>query len=119
MRRLVVGSLIILGLAVASAQAADWPVKARPPLAPVAIWTGPYIGANIGYSWGRSRLTGAFTGTGGAVLASGSQNFDMDGVIIDSNPHHKISLRQFCERYGYKLSDEELIKKIYGRTHKE
>ena len=45
--------------------------------------------------------------------------FDMDGVIIDSNPHHKISLRQFCEKYGYKLSDEELIKKIYGRTNKE
>ncbi|CAN5532873.1 HAD family hydrolase [soil metagenome] len=45
--------------------------------------------------------------------------FDMDGVIIDSNPHHKISLRQFCERYGYRLSDEELINKIYGRTNKE
>ena len=45
--------------------------------------------------------------------------FDMDGVIIDSNPPHKISLRQFCEKYGYQLSDEELIKKIYGRTNKE
>jgi len=45
--------------------------------------------------------------------------FDMDGVIIDSNPPHKIALRQFCEQYGYKLSDEELINKIYGRTNKE
>jgi beta-phosphoglucomutase len=45
--------------------------------------------------------------------------FDMDGVIIDSNPPHKIALRQFCERYGYKLSDEELVNKIYGRTNKE
>lgn len=45
--------------------------------------------------------------------------FDMDGVIIDSNPYHKISLRQFCEKYGFHLSDEELIKKIYGRTNKE
>ncbi len=45
--------------------------------------------------------------------------FDMDGVIIDSNPYHKISLRQFCEKYGFRLSDEELIKKIYGRTNKE
>ncbi len=45
--------------------------------------------------------------------------FDMDGVIIDSNPFHKISLRQFCEKYGFHLSDEELINKIYGRTNKE
>ena len=45
--------------------------------------------------------------------------FDMDGVIIDSNPFHKISLRQFCEKYGYHLSDEELIRKIYGRTNKD
>jgi beta-phosphoglucomutase len=45
--------------------------------------------------------------------------FDMDGVIIDSNPYHKISLRQFCEKYGYHLSDQELINKIYGRTNKE
>ncbi len=45
--------------------------------------------------------------------------FDMDGVIFDSNPYHKISLRQFCEKYGYHLSDQELISKIYGRTNKE
>jgi beta-phosphoglucomutase len=45
--------------------------------------------------------------------------FDMDGVIIDSNPYHKISLRQFCEKYGYYLNDQELISKIYGRTNKE
>jgi len=45
--------------------------------------------------------------------------FDMDGVIIDSNPYHKISLRQFCEKYGYHLSDKELVSKIYGRTNKD
>jgi beta-phosphoglucomutase family hydrolase len=45
--------------------------------------------------------------------------FDMDGVIVDTNPYHKVSLRQFAERYGYSLSEEELIKKIYGRTNKE
>lgn len=45
--------------------------------------------------------------------------FDMDGVIIDSNPFHKISLRQFCEKYGYHLNDQELINKIYGRTNKD
>lgn len=45
--------------------------------------------------------------------------FDMDGVIIDSNPFHKISLKQFCKKYGYDLSEEQLREKIYGRTNKD
>jgi beta-phosphoglucomutase len=52
-------------------------------------------------------------------MSSFAAIFDMDGVIIDSNPYHKISLRQFCEKYGFHLTDEELINKIYGRTNKE
>jgi beta-phosphoglucomutase len=45
--------------------------------------------------------------------------FDMDGVIVDSNPYHKIALKQFCREHGYELSDEHLIKKIFGRTNRE
>ena len=45
--------------------------------------------------------------------------FDMDGVIIHSNPFHKIALHQFCEKYGYHLTEEELRSKIYGRTNKQ
>jgi beta-phosphoglucomutase len=45
--------------------------------------------------------------------------FDMDGVIIDSNPVHKIALRQFCKKYGHDLSEEQLREKIYGRTNKD
>lgn len=45
--------------------------------------------------------------------------FDMDGVIVDSNPFHKIALRQFCNKYGYDLSEEQLREKIYGRTNKD
>jgi beta-phosphoglucomutase len=45
--------------------------------------------------------------------------FDMDGVIVDSNPYHKISLRQFCEKYGYTLSDADMVAKIFGRTNRE
>lgn len=52
-------------------------------------------------------------------MSSYAAIFDMDGVIIDSNPYHKISLRQFCEKYGFHLTDEELINRIYGRTNKE
>lgn len=54
-----------------------------------------------------------------STFSSYAAIFDMDGVIIDSNPFHKIALRQFCEKYGYTLSDEELINRIYGRTNKE
>ncbi|HEY0652479.1 MAG TPA: HAD family phosphatase [Chryseosolibacter sp.] len=45
--------------------------------------------------------------------------FDMDGVIIDSNPFHKIALKQFCQKYGQDLSEEQLKEKIYGRTNKD
>jgi outer membrane immunogenic protein len=40
---------------VAPAAAADMPVKALPP-APIDIWTGGYVGANVGYSWGRDQI---------------------------------------------------------------
>jgi HAD superfamily hydrolase (TIGR01509 family) len=45
--------------------------------------------------------------------------FDMDGVIVDSNPYHRIALRKFCEFHGYHLSDEEMKNKIFGRTNKD
>jgi HAD superfamily hydrolase (TIGR01509 family) len=34
--------------------------------------------------------------------------FDMDGVIVDTNPAHKIAILQFCDKYNKQLSDEEL-----------
>ena len=43
----------------------------------------------------------------------------MDGVIVDSNPYHKIALQQFCEKHGHTLSEQQLREKIYGRTNKE
>lgn len=45
--------------------------------------------------------------------------FDMDGVIVDSNPTHKIALNQFCKEHGYNLSEEDLREKIYGRTNRD
>jgi HAD superfamily hydrolase (TIGR01509 family) len=43
--------------------------------------------------------------------------FDMDGVIVDSNPYHRIALKNFCEKHGYHLSEEYLKTKIFGRTN--
>ncbi len=45
--------------------------------------------------------------------------FDMDGVIVDSNPYHKVALKQFVRKYGRDLTDQELLQKVYGRTNKE
>ena len=45
--------------------------------------------------------------------------FDMDGVLIDSNPYHKKSLKSFARSYGYNLDEQELREKIYGRQNKE
>jgi beta-phosphoglucomutase family hydrolase len=45
--------------------------------------------------------------------------FDMDGVIVDTNPTHKASLQLFVRKYGYDLDEEQLRQKIYGRTNKE
>ncbi|MDN5212561.1 HAD family phosphatase [Fulvivirgaceae bacterium BMA12] len=45
--------------------------------------------------------------------------FDMDGVLIDSNPYHKKALIQFCQSHGYNLTEEELKARIYGRTNKD
>lgn len=45
--------------------------------------------------------------------------FDMDGVIVDSNPYHKIALKEFCSGHGHELGDDQLLKKIYGRTNRE
>lgn len=45
--------------------------------------------------------------------------FDMDGVIVDSNPFHKIALQQFAQQHGYELTEQLLKEKVYGRTNKQ
>ncbi len=42
--------------------------------------------------------------------------FDMDGVIIDSNPFHKTSWDQFLLKKGYPYNDEIFDNIISGRT---
>jgi outer membrane immunogenic protein len=52
---LAIATISTVGLGFAAA--ADLPVKARPPAvvaAPVATWTGCYVGGHAGYSWSRA-----------------------------------------------------------------
>jgi len=88
MKKLLTATTALVAFAaVASAQAADLTppqVFKAPPPAPWYDWTGFYIGANGGYSWGQSSTT--ITAPGLAAF-SGSQNVDglLCGVQIGYN----------------------------------
>lgn len=45
--------------------------------------------------------------------------FDMDGVLVHSNPAHKEAIQIFCDKYDLDVSDTLLETKVYGRTNKE
>ncbi len=44
--------------------------------------------------------------------------FDLDGVIVDSNPVHEEVWRLYLRRFGIEL-DEEMISRMYGRRNDE
>ncbi|MBB4361456.1 outer membrane immunogenic protein [Bradyrhizobium sp. CIR48] len=90
MKRIVIGMAAAMSLFATGALAAD--IAARPyvkaPIVdPVWSWTGWYVGANGGYSWGRSRTDVSYfntpTGTPIAPPAGSitSGAFDMNGGI--------------------------------------
>jgi beta-phosphoglucomutase len=45
--------------------------------------------------------------------------FDMDGVLVDSNPYHKTAIGLFLEKHNFHFTDEELKQKVWGRMNKE
>ncbi len=45
--------------------------------------------------------------------------FDMDGVLIDSNPYHKTAIEAFLEKHHFKFTEEELKQKVWGRMNRE
>jgi outer membrane immunogenic protein len=91
MKRVLLASIGIIALGVASATAADlqrraMPVKA-PYVTPVYNWTGPYIGISGGGGWGRSDFaaplsSGGFNTTGGLVGGTIGYNYQMGQVVL-------------------------------------
>jgi outer membrane immunogenic protein len=73
MKRYIFGGIALLSMLAAS------PSQAAGPPLPVWSWTGWYVGANVGYSWGRSDTDAVFTTALGSVAVGNS--FDMDGWI--------------------------------------
>lgn len=45
--------------------------------------------------------------------------FDMDGVIVDTNPHHRIAWREYYERYGKTLSDADFVQYVSGKHNND
>jgi outer membrane immunogenic protein len=62
--------------------AADMPVKAPPPVAPVWSWAGFYMGGNFGYSWGRAANDVTFiSNSSGAAFATVSNTAQLNGAL--------------------------------------
>lgn len=45
--------------------------------------------------------------------------FDMDGVIVHSNPIHKKAIQIFCNKHNQDVSQSFLENRLYGRTNEE
>jgi len=78
---LCAGAMLASFAAIQSASAADLALKAPPP-APIYSWTGFYLGANVGYSWGKAKSVyddPNFPNFGASALNPLSQR--LDGVI--------------------------------------
>jgi outer membrane immunogenic protein len=72
-------AVLIASFGVTSALAADLP--ARTYVDPVYDWSGFYIGANIGYSWGRSGDTSSLSNGAGTVLFTSAGSSNLNGVV--------------------------------------
>ncbi len=82
--KLIVAALAGL-FAATSALAADLPARVYTK-APVFVdpgynWSGFYLGGNVGYSWGRSNDTSAFTNGAGTTLSTSIGSSNLDGVV--------------------------------------
>lgn len=45
--------------------------------------------------------------------------FDMDGVIVDTNPHHRTAWREYYQRYGKTLSDADFVQYVSGKHNSD
>jgi len=92
MKKVLLASVAIIALGVASASAADMqrramPAKAPAMVSPVYNWTGAYIGINGGGGWGRSSFSaplssGGFNTSGGLVGGTIGYNYQMNQLVL-------------------------------------
>src|SRR5438309_11657950 len=56
--------------------------------------------------------------TGNSVAEIRAFIFDMDGVIVDSNPLHRVSWEEYNRRHGI-LTTDEMQQWMYGKRNDE
>jgi outer membrane immunogenic protein len=91
MKKILLASVGLIALGVASASAADiqrraMPVKAPEIVTPIYNWTGPYIGIQAGGGWGHSDFSGTFPGSantsGGLVGGTLGYNWQINQMVV-------------------------------------
>jgi outer membrane immunogenic protein len=92
MKKLLLASVGVLALGIASASAADIARRRAPPPAPAYVappftWTGAYVGINGGYGWGNSDFSAPFPSSsfdtsGGLVGGTLGYNYQMNQIVF-------------------------------------
>ena len=94
LRKILLSTAAVAALA-APAFAADLPARAAAPApvyaAPIFTWTGFYVGAQIGYQWGRTNAD--YYNAAGVFLPGSSARYDANGVVggLHVGYNHQIS----------------------------
>ncbi|SDS35793.1 outer membrane protein [Bradyrhizobium canariense] len=83
MKFIVAASAALFGATSAFAADLPAPIYTKAPIVvdPGYNWTGFYLGANVGYSWGRSSGTSALTNGAGTTLFTSSGGSNLDGIV--------------------------------------
>jgi outer membrane immunogenic protein len=82
MKKIVLGALALATIPAGWAAAADMPLKAPPMAAPVVdLWTGFYVGGNVGYSWGNWANTAINSNFPGATGFTTTANPNVKGWV--------------------------------------
>lgn len=100
MRILIGGSLVAAAiglLSVGTASAADLPTKAPMMVSQVNSfsWTGFYLGANVGYGWGKFDGTGTIAGNAFVPAGTYSESTNADGIIGGGQIGYNWQINQF------------------------
>lgn len=101
MRKLIAAGVVISGMMLSPALAADLPVKAKP--VPVYSWTGWYGGVNAGYGWQDNHagyrgdvygdpVTGAGDGAG-TIFTDGLAQISQQATAVVNHQTYRQSLR--------------------------
>jgi outer membrane immunogenic protein len=112
MKRILLSAALI-GLAAAPAVAADIPLKAAPAapvVAPAWNWTGFYVGAHAGGTWGRAEIGHS------AIIAPAGQAFPVDAAAVTAASSPQLNPNGYIAgvHAGYNLQSGSFVFGLEG-----